>query len=444
MSSYRSMMCSIEESFSLYTYFVTLTYDNINLPTVRVIRSDDGTLDFVYDNPSRINYLYTSKYHYILNDDYDKIDSIMWRKTRLFRNSLPYLEYEDVKLFLKRIRIKIFRKYGTKIRFFVCGEYGPKTFRPHWHILFYFSDYRLLPTLQDFISTCWQLGRVDASLSRSKCASYVAGYVNSNCRLPRIFKSRQFRTRSFHSQRFGTQTVFSDLSYFYSKGFSFFDNNVIQCGSEFVAVNPWRSITSILYPKCYKYAESSSQLRHFSYTVLRTAIQLYGVRKLSDLAELIVNSDPLSNIVSAYFSKRYFYQQHIYDAYEYSLPLHESQYYGVVYRELLVSKRFFRYCCNGCWEYSDIALRNIEEFYSELELSRLNSWYNDMEEYSAKHPHSVPHKLFYDNYDDYYGLVDDIIEQYGSAYYSFVLKTSQRYEGSIKHKQENDANLIFC
>ena len=171
---------------------------------------------------------------------------------------------------------------------------------------------------------------------------------------------------------------------------------------------------------------------------------MYGTRKLTDLAELIVNSDPLSNIVSVYFSKRYFYQQHIYDSYEHSLPLHESQYYGVVYRELLVSNRFFRYCCNGCWEYSDIALRNIEEFYSNMELSRLNSWYSDMEEYSVKHPHPVPHKLFYDNYDDYYGPVDDIIKQYDDEYYSFVLKTSQRYEDSIKHKIENDANLIFC
>ncbi len=39
----------------------------------------------------------------------------------------------DLQLFLKRLR----KKYGPDIKFFACGEYGPKTLRPHYHICFF-------------------------------------------------------------------------------------------------------------------------------------------------------------------------------------------------------------------------------------------------------------------------------------------------------------------
>lgn len=41
-----------------------------------------------------------------------------------------YLEIKDEQDFWKRLR---YYKKDCKIKYFGCGEYGPKTYRPHWH-----------------------------------------------------------------------------------------------------------------------------------------------------------------------------------------------------------------------------------------------------------------------------------------------------------------------
>lgn len=45
---------------------------------------------------------------------------------------------EHPQLFLKRLRFK----YGVGIRYFGCGEYGGRTFRPHYHLLLFNVDFR--------------------------------------------------------------------------------------------------------------------------------------------------------------------------------------------------------------------------------------------------------------------------------------------------------------
>lgn len=46
------------------------------------------------------------------------------------------LVVRDHQLFMKRFR----KKFGKRIRFYMCGEYGDKTKRPHYHYLFFNRD----------------------------------------------------------------------------------------------------------------------------------------------------------------------------------------------------------------------------------------------------------------------------------------------------------------
>ncbi|WGL31432.1 replication initiator protein [Dipodfec virus UOA04_Rod_1040] len=46
---------------------------------------------------------------------------------------LPVVRKRDIQLFLKRLR----KSLDYKIRYFVVSEYGPKTFRPHYHGIIY-------------------------------------------------------------------------------------------------------------------------------------------------------------------------------------------------------------------------------------------------------------------------------------------------------------------
>jgi hypothetical protein len=49
------------------------------------------------------------------------------------------LSVRDTQLFLKKLRKKISPK---KIRYFLCGEYGSETFRPHYHAIIFGHDFK--------------------------------------------------------------------------------------------------------------------------------------------------------------------------------------------------------------------------------------------------------------------------------------------------------------
>lgn len=106
------------------------------------------------------------------------------------KTALPTLVPRDVQLFLKRLR----KAYSIPLRFFVTGEYGDKSWRPHYHLaLFNFPTCRRTRTRRqpgssrpDWVSCCpqcnlvgntWGLGDVDLGNLEPHSAQYVAGYV---------------------------------------------------------------------------------------------------------------------------------------------------------------------------------------------------------------------------------------------------------------------------
>lgn len=120
-----------EYKHSTSAFFFTLTYDDCNIPLAEV----DGTL-------------------------------------------YPTLRKEDVQKFLKRLRQHI---HPMKVRYYIVGEYGPNTNRPHYHgILF---NYPLGCDILQDIQSAWALygcaiGFVKVSPITSGRISYVAKYAS--------------------------------------------------------------------------------------------------------------------------------------------------------------------------------------------------------------------------------------------------------------------------
>lgn len=102
----------------------------------------------------------------------------------------PVLSKRDVQLFLKRVR----KKFGQGIRYYAAGEYGPKTQRPHYHIIlfgvgpdeldsdwFYFGGksgpYRPNYCRPSTLFSLWKLGVVHIGEVTQHSIQYVAGYV---------------------------------------------------------------------------------------------------------------------------------------------------------------------------------------------------------------------------------------------------------------------------
>ena len=47
------------------------------------------------------------------------------------------LHYEHFQLFMKRMRKYFMSRFGQQLRFFMCGEYGDKLGRPHYHAIIF-------------------------------------------------------------------------------------------------------------------------------------------------------------------------------------------------------------------------------------------------------------------------------------------------------------------
>lgn len=100
----------------------------------------------------------------------------------------PTLRPKDTQLFLKRLR-KAFP--DKRIRFFMCGEYGTRTNRPHYHIILfglslsdfpdavcqYYNKLKQPVFRSDTLNSIWKLGFTSiGSVTKSSC-DYVARYT---------------------------------------------------------------------------------------------------------------------------------------------------------------------------------------------------------------------------------------------------------------------------
>lgn len=92
------------------------------------------------------------------------------------------LHKPDVQRWFKRVR-----KAGYKVRYFLVGEYGSTTFRPHYHVLLFGS----VP--EDFIRRSWKLGTVHIGTITQASINYCLGYIVSG----KSWKMNHYREKPF-------------------------------------------------------------------------------------------------------------------------------------------------------------------------------------------------------------------------------------------------------
>ena len=80
------------------------------------------------------------------------------------------LNPRHVQLWLKRFRKEI---SPVSLRFFLVGEYGDVSQRPHYHA----ALFGVGPELQDLVAKTWQMGHVMLGDLTVQSARYIAGYV---------------------------------------------------------------------------------------------------------------------------------------------------------------------------------------------------------------------------------------------------------------------------
>jgi len=94
------------------------------------------------------------------------------------------LSIREVQLFLKRLRKAI---EPTRVRYYLCGEYGPEFARPHYHVILFGYDFpdktkwRKAPSghmlyRSKTLEAAWPLGHCEIGSVNSTSGAYVARY----------------------------------------------------------------------------------------------------------------------------------------------------------------------------------------------------------------------------------------------------------------------------
>lgn len=104
------------------------------------------------------------------------------------------INYRDVQLFLKRLRINLERNYGFtgELKYAVGSEYGTKTHRPHYHMLIWGIPRHTgqplwhYANVKKLFADCWQQGFVYPKTCRdSNAAYYVSKYMSKDAKIPK-------------------------------------------------------------------------------------------------------------------------------------------------------------------------------------------------------------------------------------------------------------------
>lgn len=449
-ASRNTLRVQLESQQHQYARFITLTYSEDYIPRMLLFENDD-------EEYSACGHRYTlvdPDFGNILGH-YDSYSDYQTLCNKAESYDMPFLRKYDLQKFFKRLR-KYFQDakkkyhipYGS-FRYYAVGEYGPKHFRPHYHIILWTSCDEVAKELPQAVSACWSFGRISTEIPRDDVSRYVASYVNGSCPLPSLLKLPQTRPFSVHSLHLGesffqaTKEKVYSLPYHEVIGGSFFKSN------SYTDVSMWRSLKAHYFPRCKEYDILTSQQRHEAYTIIAKLYERfpeYKEESIFALAERVLRNIrediDLFGIVRDSFNVDLcdyigtdFYITVDNDAYEKALRS--------LYMILRTSFHFCSFCCDWNLSYFNThrMLAKIEEFWKTDELNMLNNRYKCIEESTEQ---------LFESEEEYEFM---FVEKYGKRiehdfentliYKKFRMERIRKYNNSMKHKQQNDANRIF-
>lgn len=447
-----SFLCDLESRYHKYTLFVTLTLSNAFINRIM--------LDHEYEDGG-----YYSKCNVIDAESGEILGSVyqdIEKTTNLISKCeldgyVGRLNKKELQKFLKR-----FRKYASeitkdKVRYFAVGEYGPVHFRPHYHLILWFESDELRAKAEEIVSKAWKFGRIDVSESKGQACNYVAGYVNSFSLVPEVLKIPACRPFFCHSNFLAFPFFKEKREEVYATSPRDFINGSLEDVKLDGNYKLPLSVSSYFYPKCAKYNSVSKSSIRFRYTLYGTAFKGYRdyeVNSVKDLCECIT-LDYL-NLFDTRLVNNYrksvldFFRSEIPISYkddcrldDFGCPTDEDAYdrlFNYIYRYIKLSYHFMTFVCDKPSAYEiDRKLKMIDEFYSTIAQMQLSRWYESYQLYS--------NEFFYNDSDFYFMYYQDNITsslpepRIFGMYREYIDKS---YNNSIKHRELNDLNRIFC
>lgn len=225
--------------------------------------------------------------------------SLGWNESFPFKEWLDDLDDETYDLYYS-----VYQYYLTdyekkketckqSVRYFICSEYTPTTFRPHYHGLLWFDDEKAFSYAPRCIYKAWKMCaeiNINVQPVSGDAASYVSKYVTGNSNLPPVLQAKSTRTfclaskgpaigyKSFSEERvldmFTRRCIFRSYETISKKG-KFTGVSVIPS-----------SAVGRYFPKCYQYSTLSAVDKFRVYTRFIKLSRRNGVEKIDIPASL--------------------------------------------------------------------------------------------------------------------------------------------------------------
>lgn len=118
------------------------------------------------------------------------------------QNGFMSLDYRDAALFFKRLRKRVSsHSPDVRIKYYLAGEYGGVTFRPHYHAIIFNVD-----NVYD-IEHSWMRGMVDYGTVTGASINYTLKYIDKPKRIPMHRNDDRLPERSLMSKGLGTDYI---------------------------------------------------------------------------------------------------------------------------------------------------------------------------------------------------------------------------------------------
>lgn len=362
-------------------YLVTLTYNDKYLPFASW---DDDEFAFVGSDVDYHGNNYRSDYGFWCDDEVT-LRYLDVCKSR-YDGRLPVLSHSDVILFKKRFRKNFAKISNEKVCIYVCAEYSPKEFRPHYHLLLCFKSLQSECAVTDCVRASWscrvrytsareEFGFVSVQYcTTASYSSYVSSYLNCVIGLPKILlgQFRPFRQSFRQSDIRQSYFEFDEYEYFCKPCF---EKSCRSSDGLFVVARVPSFLQNRVFPlhKAFDCIDIQGRLRVAKFCSLFDGFKSFY--------------DYVVNAFDGGFALSFIRDVIMRDVRDVRLCL---------YKFWLVFRRYVANSCTYNVSLYDYFLA-LDNFRSRRELFKLSKFYDFLEDFSRKHKPFEVSSLYYDS-----------------------------------------------
>lgn len=262
-----------------------------------------------------------------------------------------------------------------QVRYFACGEYGPVTLRPHYHIILWFKrelNANQLRYIQKVISACWSYGSYDLqAVTNGGVASYISSYVVSSDNLPRILQKKHLRPFVIFSKNpvIGSYEISDDeiQEILYNGVVTHRKYN--KSTKEFEDVNPPVSFLRRYFPRCNAFGYGDDTLKLQVYSAVFRYFENLGIKHTPESVKLLRLCDIDWDSISLFDS----------DNNKYVVGADGLLHLEWRYLDKYASLVCYKYCI--MFGMSPVQVFDaINRVYSKLNIKSLSDYYSNMED----------------------------------------------------------------